>query len=53
MKKGPSARHYTGGQFSLGAKLAPGEYVKQVLVTDKLAKGNESVAMQAIDFELK
>ena len=47
------ARHYTGGQLSLGAKLAPGEYVMQVLVTDKLAKEKASVAMQAIDFEVK
>ena len=50
---GPAARHYTGGQLSLGAKLAPGEYVMQVLVTDKLAKEKESTAMQAIDFEVK
>jgi VWFA-related protein len=50
---GPAARHYTGGQLSLGAKLAPGEYVMQVLVTDKLAKEKEATAMQAIDFEVK
>jgi hypothetical protein len=50
---GPSARNYTGGQLALGSKLAPGEYVLQVLVTDKLAKEKESVAMQAIDFEVK
>ncbi len=50
---GPAARNYTGGQLSLGTKLAPGEYVLQVLVTDKLAKEKESLAMQAIDFEVK
>ena len=50
---GPAARHYTGGQLSLGTKLAPGEYVMQVIVTDKLAKEKESTAMQAIDFEVK
>ena len=50
---GPAARHYTGGQLSLGSKLAPGEYVMQVLVTDKLSKDKDPVAMQAIDFEVK
>ena len=50
---GPVARHYTGGQLSLGSKLAPGEYVMQVLVTDKLSKDKDPVAMQAIDFEVK
>ncbi len=50
---GPAARHYTGGQLSLGAKLAPGEYVMQVVVTDKLSKDKDPTAMQAIDFEVK
>jgi VWFA-related protein len=50
---GPAARHYTGGQLSLGGKLAPGEYVMQVLVTDKLSKDKNPSTSQAIDFEVK
>jgi VWFA-related protein len=41
-----------GGQLSLGAELAPGEYVLQMIVTDLLAKEKERVAVQWIDFEV-
>jgi len=50
---GKAALNYTGGQLSLGNGLTPGEYVLQVIVTDKLAKEKEGVAMQAIDFDVK
>lgn len=40
------------GRLQLGAALAPGEYVLQVVVTDALADKSRAVATQWIDFEL-
>jgi hypothetical protein len=41
------------GRLSLGRELAPGEYVLQVIVTDKLAKGKFNTAAQSMDFEIE
>jgi hypothetical protein len=40
------------GRLALGRDMAPGEYVLQVVVTDKLAKGKGSTATQSTDFEV-
>lgn len=40
------------GGLVLGTDLEPGEYVLQVIVTDKLAKEKSRVATQWMDFEL-
>ena len=40
------------GRLRLGDELAPGEYVLQIIVADKLAKEKERWAMQWMDFEL-
>jgi hypothetical protein len=42
-----------GGRMQLGGKMKPGDYVLQVVVTDKLAKEKYSVATQAMDFEIQ
>jgi hypothetical protein len=42
-----------GGRMQLGAKISPGDYVLQVVVTDKLAKEKYRVATQAMDFEIQ
>jgi hypothetical protein len=50
----PDPRHMIGGgQLALGGKIAPGDYVFQVIVTDKLAKEKYRVATQAMDFEIQ
>jgi hypothetical protein len=41
------------GRLSLGRDMTPGEYVLQVIVTDKLAPGKFSVAAQSTDFEIE
>jgi hypothetical protein len=41
------------GRLSLGRDMAPGEYVLQVIVTDKLAKGKGNIATQSTDFEIE
>jgi VWFA-related protein len=41
------------GHLSLGSDLPPGEYVLQVIVTDKLAKGKFGTASQSMDFEIE
>jgi VWFA-related protein len=41
-----------GGNLQLGGKMPPGEYLLQVVVTDKLAKDKYSTATQWIDFEV-
>ena len=41
------------GRLSLGRDMSPGEYVLQVIVTDKLAKGKFSTATQSMDFEIE
>jgi hypothetical protein len=42
-----------GGRLQLGSKIAPGDYVLQVIVTDKLAKEKYQVATQSMDFEIR
>ncbi len=42
-----------GGRMQLGGQIAPGDYVLQVIVTDKLAKEKFRVATQSMDFEIK
>jgi VWFA-related protein len=42
-----------GGRMQLGGKIAPGDYVLQVIVTDKLAKEKHRIATQSMDFEIK
>lgn len=42
-----------GGRMQLGGKISPGDYVLQVIVTDKLAKEKYRVATQAMDFEIQ
>jgi hypothetical protein len=42
-----------GGIMTLADGLAPGDYVLQVEVDDKLAKGPYSTASQWIDFEVR
>ncbi|MCX6626209.1 MAG: hypothetical protein NTW28_01080 [Candidatus Solibacter sp.] len=37
----------------LFGKIAPGDYVLQVIVTDKLAKETYRVATQSMDFEIQ
>ncbi|HZG54040.1 MAG TPA: VWA domain-containing protein [Pyrinomonadaceae bacterium] len=39
-------------QFQLGAQLTPGEYVLQIIVTDRLRNDKRRVATQWIDFEV-
>jgi hypothetical protein len=41
------------GGMALGRNLAPGQYVLQVTVTDKLAPGKFSSATQSEDFEIE
>jgi VWFA-related protein len=41
-----------GGTVRLGGKLTPGEYLLQVVVTDKLARKKKSQVAQWIDFEV-
>lgn len=42
-----------GGRMQLGQKITPGDYVLQVIVTDKLAKEKYQVATQSMDFEIR
>jgi VWFA-related protein len=42
-----------GGRMQLGGRMKPGDYVLQVIVTDKLAKEKYRVATQAMDFEIR
>jgi len=46
-------RQRTGGRLSLGRDMTPGEYVLQVIVTDKLAKSKFNTAIQSMDFEIE
>ncbi len=45
-------RFYGGGLLNLGADLTPGEYILQVVVTDKLAPKKKNRASQWMDFEV-
>jgi VWFA-related protein len=46
-------RLVAGGSMKLGAQIAPGDYVLQVIVTDKLAKDKYRTATQWMDFEVQ
>ena len=49
----PDLKHIRAvGRLRLGPELTPGEYVLQVIVTDKLAKEKYRTATQWMDFEL-
>jgi VWFA-related protein len=41
------------GRLALGRDMASGEYVLQVIVTDKLARNKLNVATQSVDFEIE
>ena len=41
------------GLLALGKGIAPGEYVLQVVVTDKLAKGKFTTVTRSLDFEIE
>jgi VWFA-related protein len=56
MESGPAEdpkRLVGGGRMQLGEKITPGDYVLQVIVTDKLAKGKYAMAAQSMDFEVR
>jgi hypothetical protein len=42
-----------GGRMTLGRDMTPGEYVLQVIVTDKLVKSKFSTVTQSMDFEIE
>ncbi|HMT06680.1 MAG TPA: VWA domain-containing protein [Pyrinomonadaceae bacterium] len=42
----------TGGALAIGQKLTPGDYVLQIVVTDKLAKSKQQLATQWVQFEV-
>ena len=42
----------TGGSLQLGSKIEPGDYILQVIVTDRLAKEKYNTSTQWIDFEI-
>ena len=46
-------RRWAGGRLSLGSGMTPGEYVLQVIVTDRLAKTKFNTAAQSMDFEIE
>jgi hypothetical protein len=43
----------TSGRLAAGRDMAPGEYVLQFIVTDKLAKGKFTTAVQSVNFEIE
>jgi hypothetical protein len=53
MQQEDPKRLIAGGRMQLGGKIATGDYVLQVIVTDKLAKEKYRVATQAMDFEIQ
>lgn len=42
----------TGGRLQLGTDMTPGDYVLQLVVTDRLVKGKLGTAAQWIDFQI-
>jgi VWFA-related protein len=46
-------RVMAGGRMSLGRDMTPGQYVLQVIVTDKLAKSKFNTVTQSTDFEIQ
>ena len=50
----PDPQHLMAwGRISLGRDMAPGEYVLQVIVTDKLARSKFNTVTQSMDFEIE
>jgi len=41
------------GRMTLDRGMTPGEYLLQVIVTDKLAKSKFSTVTQSVDFEIE
>jgi VWFA-related protein len=53
-KSQPDPKHLVAaGAMKLGQGMQPGDYVLQVIVTDKLAKDKYSVSTQSMDFEIQ
>jgi hypothetical protein len=48
-----NGRLTAGGHMTLSPKIAPGQYVFQVLVMDEDVKQKDQMASQSIDFEIK
>jgi hypothetical protein len=49
----PDAQHLVGvGHVQFG-QAPPGDYMLQVIVTDKLAKEKYRIAVQSMDFEIR
>jgi VWFA-related protein len=46
-------RLMAGGRMTLGRDMTPGEYVLQMIVTDKLAKSKFNTVTQSVDFEIE
>ena len=42
-----------GGRMSLGRDMTPGQYVLQVIVTDKLVRSKFNTVTQSMDFEIE
>ncbi len=42
----------TAGALAIGEKMAPGDYILQIIVTDTLAKAKQQVATQFVQFEV-
>ena len=40
------------GAVSIGSQMLPGDYILQIVVTDPLAKKNQRVATQFVQFEI-
>ncbi len=47
-----STRLEAAGAITLGSKLKPGTYILQIVVRDKNAKKNRSIATQWVEFEI-
>jgi VWFA-related protein len=52
-QQGDAAHLIAAGEFRLGGKMAPGDYVLQLIVTDKLADADYRAASQWMDFEVR
>jgi VWFA-related protein len=52
-QQGDAAHLLAGGEFRLGTAMKPGDYVLQVIVTDKLAAPDYHSASQWMDFEVR
>ena len=52
-QQGDPAHLVAAGEFRLGTAMKPGDYVLQLIVTDKLADPEYRVASQSMDFEVR